>query len=254
MTRKIHIVGNWKMNQNLADIKSFFVEIQKAKLSFPCEKWIAPQAVHIPIVKDLAFTTGSVLVGAQNSSHENSGALTGETSPATLADLGVHFTLVGHSERRAIFGEGHETLNLKTLKALENNLKVVFCVGESLEENEAGRTEEVIKEQLLNGLINLPEDKIKNILIAYEPVWAIGTGKTASPEQAEEVQAFIRHFAADNLGFLSEELIILYGGSVKPGNIDGLLSQPNIDGALVGGASLKGADFSALCEASLRHS
>ena len=254
MSRKIHIVGNWKMNQTLEDIKSFFVEIQKSKMEFPCEKWIAPQAVHIPIVKDLAYTIGNVLVGAQNSCYENSGAFTGETSPATLNDLGVHFTLVGHSERRAIYKEDNETLNLKTLRALENNLKVIFCVGESLEENETGRTEEVVIEQLQNGLKDVPEDKIKDVLIAYEPVWAIGTGKTATPEQAEEAHSFIRHYAAENLGFLSEELIILYGGSVKPDNVDGLLSQPNIDGALVGGASLKGPDFRALCEASIRHS
>jgi len=254
MTRKIHIVGNWKMHQSLAEIKSFFIEIQKSKLEFPCEKWIAPQPIHISIVKDLAFTLGNVLVGAQNSSIANTGAFTGETSPQALADMGVHFTLVGHSERRSLFHENHEILNQKTLKALENNLKVIFCVGESLAENEAGRTEEIIKEQLQLGLKNVPEDKIADILIAYEPVWAIGTGKTASPEQAEEVHNMIRHYAAENLGFLSEELIILYGGSVKPANIDGLLAQANIDGALVGGASLKGADFRALCEASIKFS
>jgi triosephosphate isomerase len=251
MARKVHIVGNWKMNQNLEEIKAFFIGLSKVKAEYPCEAWIAPQFIHLPIVKELAFTTGRVLVGAQNCSHESSGAFTGDISPASLADLGAHFTLVGHSERRAIFNEDHELLNQKTLLALENGLKVIFCVGETLEEREIGSTEAVLKHQLDNGLKDIPADKVSEIIVAYEPVWAIGTGKTATPEQAEETHVFIRSHLAEHNVFTADDLVILYGGSVKPSNVTDLLGQSNIDGALVGGASLKAEDYAQLLLASL---
>lgn len=241
--REIHIVGNWKMNQTLHEISNFFIEMTKMKMELKCKAWIAPQAIHIPILKEIAFTTGAIQVGAQNCSHVDSGAFTGETSAAALADMGAEFVLVGHSERRTIFGENNEILNQKVLTCLKNNLKAVYCVGETLAERESNTTFKVIEEQLAVGLKNVPADKAHLLLIAYEPVWAIGTGKVATAEQAEEVHAFIRSKLTQN----ADQTIILYGGSVKPDNIDSLLRKENIDGALVGGASLKAQDFKALC-------
>ncbi len=245
MSRKKHLVGNWKMNHNLEDVKTFFSELQG---NYDCEAWVAPQAIHLSSVLELAKGK-NVKVGAQNCAQTNSGAFTGENSPASLKDLGSHFTLVGHSERRAIYNETNELLNEKTINALNNDLVVIFCVGETLSEREAGKVDEVIKSQLKEGLKNLPANKLDKVLLAYEPVWAIGTGKVASPEQAEEVHALIRSYLKDNGPLSSEETIILYGGSVKPSNVEGLLSKPNIDGALVGGASLKATSFQELCVA-----
>lgn len=241
--REVHIVGNWKMNQTLEEISKFFIEMSKMKMELKCKAWIAPQSLHIPILKEIAFTTGSIQVGAQNCCEHESGAYTGEISPLALADMGVEFVLVGHSERRTIYGEHNEVLNKKLLLALKHGLKVIYCVGETLSERENSETFKVIETQLTVGLQNLPEELAANLMIAYEPVWAIGTGKTASAEQAEEVHAFIRGQLALN----AEQTIILYGGSVKPDNIDSLLDKENIDGALVGGASLKAQDFRALC-------
>jgi triosephosphate isomerase len=157
--------------------------------------------------------------------------------------MGVEFVIVGHSERRTIYGENNDVLNAKVLLALKHGLKVIYCVGETLAEREAGKTFSVIENQLSIGLKNLSLESASRLIIAYEPVWAIGTGKTATAEQAEEVHAFIR----SKLSLLPEQTIILYGGSVKPDNIDSLLAKEDIDGALVGGASLKPQDFKALC-------
>jgi triosephosphate isomerase len=241
--REVHIVGNWKMNQTLVEISQFFIEMSKMKMELKCKAWIAPQAIHISILKEIAFTTGSIQIGAQNCSEHNSGAFTGEISPIGLADIGVEFVIVGHSERRTIYGEQNTLLNKKVLLALSHGLKVIYCVGETLEERESGQTFSIIENQLHLGLKNLPTEQAKNLMIAYEPVWAIGTGKTATAEQAEEVHAYIR----SKLTTHAEQTIILYGGSVKPDNIDSLLAKENIDGALVGGASLKAQDFRALC-------
>lgn len=241
--REVHIVGNWKMNQTLHEISNFFVEMSKMKMELKCKAWIAPQALHIPILKEIAFTTGSIQVGAQNCCEHDSGAFTGEISPAALADMGVEFVIIGHSERRTIYKEDNELLNKKVLKALSHGLKVIYCVGETLAEREGNLTFSVLETQITEGLKNLSADKAHNLLIAYEPVWAIGTGKVASAEQAEEAHAFIR----SKLSMNGDSTVILYGGSVKPDNIDSLLAKENIDGALVGGASLKAQDFRALC-------
>jgi triosephosphate isomerase len=241
--REVHIVGNWKMNQTLLEISNFFIEMSKMKMELKCKAWIAPQAIHISILKEIAFTTGSIQIGAQNCCEQNSGAYTGEISPLALADMGVEFVIIGHSERRTIYGEQNDLLNQKVLLALKNGLKVIYCVGETLEEREANQTFSVIEAQLNIGLQGLTPELANLLMIAYEPVWAIGTGKTASAEQAEEVHAFIR----SKLNLNADKTIILYGGSVKPDNIDSLLKKENIDGALVGGASLKAQDFKALC-------
>ena len=247
--RDIHIVGNWKMNQTLSQISDFFVEMTKMKMELKCKAWIAPQSLHIPILKEIAFTTGAIQIGAQNCCEHESGAYTGEISPVALADIGAEFVIIGHSERRSLYNETNERLNKKVLLALKHGLKVIYCVGESLEERETNKTFNVIETQMTIGLKDLSADLATKLIIAYEPVWAIGTGKTASAEQAEEVHAFIRSMLQTN----AEQTIILYGGSVKPDNIDSLLSKENIDGALVGGASLKASDFKQLCSSATRY-
>ena len=239
LMRKTHIVGNWKMNQSIEEIKAFFNELSNENLT--SEAWIAPQAIHLALVQDLAGS--NFKVGSQNCAYEDSGAFTGEISPKSLKDMGAHFTIIGHSERRAIFGENHQTLNNKTTKALENDLTVIFCIGETLEEREAGKVEEVLAEQISKGLEGISSDKV---IVAYEPVWAIGTGVTASPQQAQDAHAFIRTFLKDKTQLNAEETIILYGGSVKPSNVKELLDCPDIDGGLVGGASLKADTYRGL--------
>lgn len=242
---KTYIVGNWKMNQSLEEIQAFFKTLEPAIQGPEVQKWIAPQFVHIPLAFDLA-STFQIMVGAQNCAAEDAGAFTGEVSPKALKELGAHFVILGHSERRTLYKETNEAIYKKAQKALENELCVILCVGETLEERESGKTQEVVLNQLKNSLgdIALAPDKI---LVAYEPVWAIGTGKTASPEEAEAVHASIRNFLLQKDAVQGEQTAILYGGSVKPGNIKELLRMSNINGALVGGASLKPADFSALC-------
>ncbi len=254
MKRKIHIVGNWKMNQSISSIKTFFTEFNENCSKYNnCNMWIAPQFIHIPYLQEVTKGKGVVKIGAQNCSHVNSGAFTGDVSASSLKDLGVDFVIIGHSERRAFFQEKNEILNTKTINALNANLKVIFCVGETLEEREADKTKSVIKAQIDQGLANIPKNKIKDVIIAYEPVWAIGTGKTASPEQAQEVHLFIRQHIASTLKWNKDDVIILYGGSVKPSNIDELLDCEDIDGALVGGASLVASDFDKLCAVGNRH-
>ena len=246
MSRDIYIVGNWKMNQSLSDIQSFFDIANKTEIGSNCHAWVAPQFIHIPKVLELS---SKVKVGGQNCSHQEKGAFTGDISPTSLKEIGASFVIIGHSERRAIFNESNSLLNEKTKLAIDTGLTVIFCVGESLEEREANQTEAVVESQIKEGLKGLSTEQFSNIIVAYEPVWAIGTGVTASPEQAEEIHKFIRTLW-EKEGFPSaEKLAILYGGSVKPSNVNDLLSQQNIDGALVGGASLKGDDFKELVEA-----
>lgn len=226
------LVANWKMNQNVKEIKDFLVVFNE-KYSNKRQAWIAPQAIHLPLGMSLST---KVKWGAQNTATEDAGAFTGEISPKSLKDLGAHFTIIGHSERRTLFAETDQVLNKKTIKAIDNGLKVIFCIGETLLERESNKTFDVIRTQLELGLKDV---KMSEVILAYEPVWAIGTGKTATPEQAQEVHAFIRSVVPGTP--------ILYGGSVKPDNVEKLLGQKDIDGALVGGASLKAADFLALC-------
>lgn len=242
-----YIVGNWKMNQKLSDIKDFFVSFNQVKAELHCHSWIAPQYIHIPILKELSFTLGNIEVGAQNCSHKTSGALTGEVSPESLFDIGVTFVILGHSERRQFFAENNQGLSQKIKMALDQNLKVIYCVGETAQENEERKTFTVLKEQLSVALQSITS--AQNLLIAYEPVWAIGTGKTATPEIAEKVHTYIRQELCQRFSE-GEEIPLLYGGSANPQNISGLFSMPNIDGALIGGASLKAKDFIQMCHAS----
>lgn len=254
MTKKYYIVGNWKMNQSMADINQFITDLGELSAERQYEAWIAPQAIHMSSLLEKSAAS-KINVGSQNISDNDSGAHTGELSPSSVLDLGASFTLIGHSERRAIYKEDNDFINRKVLLCLEKGLDVIFCCGESLEERDKGMTESVVSHQIEEGLKSVPTNLRKNIIIAYEPVWAIGTGKTASPEQAEEVHLYIRTKLTELWDTeSSHQVALLYGGSVKPANVEGLLTQPNIDGALVGGASLKGADFKALCDAADKRS
>lgn len=237
-----YIVGNWKMNQSLEEVKFFFNELKNEVPQNGFHTWIAPQTLHLQMAKELA--PSFIEIGAQNCSQFPNGAFTGETSLTSLGEMGVSFTLVGHSERRTLFNESLATISEKTAAALEAGLKVILCVGENLKQREEEETLSVVQQQI-SFLKDLGFHK--NLLIAYEPVWAIGTGRTASSEQAQEVHKFIREFltliwSEDK----SKMTPILYGGSVKPDNITELMSQNDINGALVGGASLKANQFKQL--------
>lgn len=244
MRRKI-IAGNWKMNNDFLAAQNLITKINSGlngkKLN--ADVIICPPYTSLSEANSLIKNT-SVKLGAQNMYFENEGAFTGEISAKMLKSVGCEFVIIGHSERRAIFNESDNLINKKIKKALETGLKPIFCVGETLEQREENITKEIIKNQIIQGLNSLVPDDLKNIIIAYEPVWAIGTGKNATPDQAEEVHEFIRILISDNFSpEIAENLIIQYGGSVKPENAKELLSQKNIDGALVGGASLKAESF-----------
>lgn len=239
------IAGNWKMNNDLNEsrdlISKLLVGLKNSKEI--CEVVICPPFTSLSEVS--AMIKGSIVkLGAQNLHQEENGAFTGEVSAKMLLSTGCEFVIIGHSERRNIFMESDELINKKIRRAINNNLKPIFCVGELLEEREKNITEQVIQRQVLNGLESFPVRDLKHLIIAYEPVWAIGTGKTATPQQAEEVHHFIRKLIENRFSKeFAENLRILYGGSVKPDNSEDLLSQINIDGALVGGACLNADSF-----------
>lgn len=204
---------------------------------------VCPPFISLSAVQDV-IKDSNIKLGAQNVYWEKSGAFTAEVSAPMLKSVGCTYAIIGHSERRSYFGETDETVNKRTFAALEEGLKPIVCVGETLEEREADKTFDVIKQQITGGLVNLTQEQMASIVIAYEPVWAIGTGKTATKEQAQEVHAFIRKLLAELFGDATAEATrIQYGGSVKPENATELMGQPDIDGALVGGAALKAASF-----------
>lgn len=242
--RKKVIAGNWKMNNDLSQSQNLVSSVLNGLQSKPnCDVIICPSFTSLSEISNLVKNT-SIKLGAQNMHFEDSGAFTGEVSASMLKSVGCEYVILGHSERRNIFGESDEMINKKILKALEAGLKPVFCVGELLEQREAGTTKDVVKKQIESGLKDVHPSKINDIIIAYEPVWAIGTGKTATSAQAQEVHEFIRSlveklFSSEAAG----KIIIQYGGSVKPENSGELLSQKDIDGALVGGACLKADSF-----------
>ncbi len=236
--RKIVIAGNWKMNLLPSEAVIYFGRLYDALNKMDkIDKIVCPPFTHIAPMADIAKDS-TISLGAQNMYFESKGAFTGEISPDMLKDLEVKYVILGHSERRHIFGETDEIINKKLSLAMKKGLIPIFCVGELLEERESGKTFEVITKQLTEGLKGLNIDE--TILVAYEPVWAIGTGKTATTEQAQEVISFIRKWISENYSEeLASKIRILYGGSVKPGNIESLLKAEDIDGGLVGGASLK---------------
>jgi triosephosphate isomerase len=242
MRRKL-IAGNWKMYKTAAEAVALVEDIKKGIADASGDTLVAPP--YTSLVAVVAAAKGSpVAVGAQNMHFEKEGAFTGEVSAAMLRDVGVSHVILGHSERRQYFAETDEGVARKTKVALDNRLIPISCVGETLAEREAGRTMDVVKRQVDAILNAVTAEEAKKVVIAYEPVWAIGTGKVATPEQAQEVHAFIRLRIGTVHGkAVADALRILYGGSVKPDNVQGLMSLPDLDGALVGGASLKADSF-----------
>ena len=236
------------MNLNKADAIALAQGLA-AKPADQCDVLVCPTPVYVDAV--CAAVAGShVAVGGQDVYFESNGAFTGETSTVMLKDLGCAYVILGHSERRNVIGECDKLINKKVHAALNAGLVAVLCVGELLEEREAGKTIEVVKSQFEGSLAGVSAEQMKNVVIAYEPVWAIGTGKTASPEQAQEVHADLRKIMASHYNQeTSDSVRVLYGGSVKPANAAELMSQPDIDGALVGGASLKVDSFTAIIDA-----
>jgi triosephosphate isomerase len=243
MRRKL-IAGNWKMNMDCAGGIALAKGIAEKAGEVPnVDLLVCPPSVYLSPVAEAVKGT-KLAVGGQNMYHEASGAFTGEVSAAMLLDVGAKYVILGHSERRHIFKESDADVNKKTLAALAAGLTPIVCVGELLEEREAGKTAAVIKSQFTGSLAGVTAEQIEKSVIAYEPVWAIGTGKVATPEQAEEVHADLRTLLAKQYNeSVAAKVRILYGGSVKASNASELLGQPNIDGALVGGASLKVDEF-----------
>lgn len=244
--RKPVIAGNWKMFKLHAEAVETALELKPlVSNANHCEVVIAPVFVHLKTVADRLEGT-NIRVAAQDCAPEaKQSANTGEVSAEMIRDVGCSHVIIGHSERRQFYGETDESVNRKTLAALASGLTAIVCVGESLAERESGDLFNVVGEQLRGGLAGLTTSDLERIIIAYEPVWAIGTGKTATPDQAQEMHGFIRRRLAEAFGEASANSIrILYGGSVKPDNIAELMDRDDIDGALVGGASLKAADFS----------
>ena len=240
--RKPIIAGNWKMHKTIAEALEFVNEVKDRVNNDKVEAVIC---APFTLLKDLKQATKgtNIKIGAQNMHFEEKGAFTGEISPLMLKELDMDYVVIGHSERRQYFNETDETVNKKVLKALEVGIDPILCVGETLEEREAGNTKDVCKVQVEKALENVSKEDLAKVVIAYEPVWAIGTGKTATSEDANDVIAYIREFVANLYGELANEVRIQYGGSVKPSNVAEIMNQSDIDGALVGGASLEANDY-----------
>lgn len=248
--RKTFIAGNWKMNNTLSETKTFIEDFKKMINDVDnVEIGIAPSFVNLAYAKGLCKGT-NIKVIAQNMYFEDNGAYTGEISPLMLKDIDIDYVILGHSERRQYFAESDEILNRKVRKAFEHDIKVILCIGEKLQEREQGITNIVLEKQLKGCLKELDTEKVRDIVIAYEPVWAIGTGKSAKTEDAQDACRFIRKVLKDLFGDnTAQNIRIQYGGSVKPENTEEYMSQPDIDGALVGGASLKAESFNKIVKA-----
>ncbi|CAH0137606.1 MULTISPECIES: triose-phosphate isomerase [Bacillaceae] len=248
--RKPIIAGNWKMNKTLSEATAFLEEVSNLiPKQDVIDTVVCAPALFLDQLVQAAKGT-DVKIGAQNMHFEESGAFTGEISPIALADLGVSYVILGHSERREMFNETDEAVNKKAHAAFAHQLTPIVCCGETLEQREAGETNDFVGSQIEKGLAGLSDDQLKQAVIAYEPIWAIGTGKSSSAQDANEVCAHIRSVVADKFSNEAAAAIrIQYGGSVKPENIKEYMAQPDIDGALVGGASLKSDSFLQLLEA-----
>nr|VFK68847.1 MAG: triosephosphate isomerase [Candidatus Kentron sp. UNK]VFK73738.1 MAG: triosephosphate isomerase [Candidatus Kentron sp. UNK] len=247
--RQILVAGNWKMNGSLANAKSLVEEIKAGMDKVKnAEVAICPPFVYIPTVGSLIAET-RIALGAQNLAKEDPGAFTGEVAAPMLTDIGCKYVIVGHSERRAYYGETDSLVAQKFVRAQKEGLIPIVCVGELLEEREAGKTEQVVARQLGAIIEAAGASALEKAVIAYEPVWAIGTGKTATPDQAQDVHAFIRSKIADKDAGVAEKVRIQYGGSVNAGNAAELFAMQDIDGGLIGGAALKSADFLTICAA-----
>jgi triosephosphate isomerase (TIM) len=244
MNRRPLIAGNWKMHLTLSEAVHLAQAIAGTSADCPDrDVLVAPAFTALSAVCN-AVKGSTLLVGAQNVAWETHGAYTGEISPAMLSDIGIAWAIIGHSERRQLFGENDVMINRRVQGALTNGIHPILCIGETLAEREAGHTFTVLEQQVRKGLDQVTNAQMTQLVLAYEPVWAIGTGKTATKEQAQEVHAFIRHLLTGMCEkSVADATRILYGGSVKPDNINDLMAQPDIDGALVGGAALKAESF-----------
>lgn len=247
--RRPLIAGNWKMYKTAGEAAETAQQLVRyVGTVTDVDVMIAPTFVALPAVY-AAIKNSPIALGAQNLYWEEQGAYTGEISAPMLKSVGCRYCIIGHSERRQYFGETDETVNKKIRAAIKTGLQPVFCVGETEKERESGQTLSILDKQVKKGLEGLVSEQLDALIIAYEPVWAIGTGKTATEDQAQEVHRFIRSLVKNNFGqALSDSIRILYGGSVKPGNIAGLMAMPDIDGALVGGASLSAESFSQIIQ------
>ena len=249
--RKKIVAGNWKMNMNLQEGIQLAKELNDNLTADKpnCDVVICTPFIHLASIA--AFLNQDIIgLGAENCANKEKGAFTGEVSAEMVKSTGAQYVILGHSERREYYAETPEILKEKVLLALKNGLKVIFCIGESLKEREANMQNDIVKAELEGSVFNLTAEEFANIIIAYEPIWAIGTGKTASAEQAEEIHAYIRNVIAEKYGKdVAEQTSILYGGSCKPSNAKELFAKPDIDGGLIGGASLKAADFKGIIDA-----
>jgi triosephosphate isomerase len=243
------VAGNWKLNGSLAQTRELIAGISSALGSpLPCDVAVCPSFVYLAAAAAALDGTG-IDLGGQSICADDEGAFTGEISGAMLKEIGCRFAIVGHSERRALYGEDNAAVCAKFQAAKRNDLDPILCVGERLEEREGGITEDIIRAQLGAVLHAVGADGLDGAVIAYEPVWAIGTGRTATPEQAQEVHAFIRGMIAQENATIADSIRILYGGSVKSSNAGDLFSMPDVDGGLVGGAALDAAGFADICRA-----
>jgi triosephosphate isomerase len=244
--RKHIVAGNWKMNKTQTETVELINELKQQDLDANVGVYISPAFVNLS--KAVALTAdGNIQVAAQNMHQSPNGAFTGEIAVNMLQDIGVNHVILGHSERRAYFGETDELLREKVQVALDVDMEVIFCFGEELNERKEGTHFDVVKKQLTTALFALDVSAWRNIVLAYEPVWAIGTGETASPEQAQEMHAYIRSLIEDHYGVkCADDVSILYGGSVKPANAAEIFAQTDVDGGLIGGASLNATDFAAI--------
>lgn len=247
--RKNIVAGNWKMNNDLPQTEALITDLLKQTKTSNAEVMIAPTAVNLYQAFN-ATRASNIEVIAQNMHFADNGAYTGEISAAMLKSVGVNTVILGHSERRAYFNETDELLAKKVDAALKNDLRVIFCFGEELADRKAGNEEKVVESQIKNALFHLEASAFKNIVLAYEPVWAIGTGETASPEQAQDMHKYIRKTLNKKYGSqVANNMTILYGGSVKPNNAKEIFSKPDVDGGLIGGAALNAKDFYAIINA-----
>ncbi|MFW6234694.1 MAG: triose-phosphate isomerase [Spirochaetota bacterium] len=247
--RKRFVAGNWKMHMTISEARTLASAVVEQTKGTEARVLVAPPFTALQAVAEVLKGT-HVELGAQNMAAAEAGAHTGEISPLMLSDIGVTSVILGHSERRHDYGEADELINRKVVLALQHEIEVILCVGETLDERDGGKVEQVVRNQLYAGLEGVSENDLKSIVVAYEPVWAIGTGRTATPEDADAVHAHVRRVIEDMYSSsTAENLIIQYGGSVKPANAAGLLEKDNIDGALVGGAALKAADFAEIVKA-----
>lgn len=247
--RKNIVAGNWKMNNDLAQTQALISELKQQQNSDKCEIMVAPTFPNLYHAYE-SLSTSNIEVIAQNMHFAEHGAYTGEVSAAMLKSVGVNTVILGHSERRAYFNETDDMLAKKVDAALAHDMCVIFCFGEELKDRKSDNHENVVGSQIKNALFHLPEIAWKHIVLAYEPVWAIGTGETASPEQAQDMHAFIRKTLENQYNStLADDTSILYGGSVKPNNAKDIFSKPDVDGGLIGGAALKAEDFFAIVNA-----